>query len=103
MRTIYGSDLVLISFFNISMAVDILEAGEVTFTLVTNKKHKGNCEASSLLFMFFSNSRSKTLLISQALSFQSYDKSSSLKLVTTYSGSTVIFILTITISKTIKI
>ena len=38
MRFIYGSDLVSIPFSNIKIAVNILEAEEVTFTLVTNKE-----------------------------------------------------------------
>jgi len=38
MRSIYGSDLVSIPFSNIKIAVNILEAEEVTFTLVTNKE-----------------------------------------------------------------
>ena len=46
------------------MAVDILEAEEVAFTLVSNKKYKEKRKVSSLSSISFSNSRSKTLLIS---------------------------------------
>ena len=67
-RTIYSPDFVLKSFSNIKIAVNIPEIEEVTFTLVSNKKHKEKNKAFSLSSMSSSNSRSKTLLISQALS-----------------------------------
>ena len=67
-RTIYSPDFVLKSSSNIKIAVNIPEIEEVTFTLVSNKKHKEKNKASSLSSMSSSNSRSKTLLISQALS-----------------------------------
>ena len=50
------------------MAVDILEAEEVTFTLVSNKKHKRKNNVSFLPSIFFSDSRSKLLFILQTLS-----------------------------------
>ena len=49
------------------MAVDIPEVEEVTFILVFNKKHKKKNKVSSFIFISFSNSGSKTLLISWAL------------------------------------
>ena len=39
-RNIYSPDLILTSSSNIKITIDILEAEEVTFTLVFNKKHK---------------------------------------------------------------
>ena len=63
MKTIYSSDLVLISSSNIEMAVNALEAEEVTFTLVTNKKYKRKSKVSSLSSISWSDSRSKILLI----------------------------------------
>jgi len=50
------------------MAINVLEAEEVAFTLVSNKKHKGKGKVSFLSFMSFSNFRSKTSLILWALS-----------------------------------
>ena len=41
------------------MAVDVLKAEEITFTLATSKKHKGRSKVSFLSFMSFSNSKSK--------------------------------------------
>ena len=61
------------------MTIDVPEAEEVAFTLVSNKKHKKKDKVSFLPFMSFSNSRSKTSLILWALSFQSCDNLSSLK------------------------
>jgi len=58
-RTIYSLDLVSISYPDIEIAVDIPEA-EVTFTLVTNKKHNGKGKAFSLHSMSSSTFRSKT-------------------------------------------
>ena len=63
MRTIYGSNLVPISFSDIKIAINILEAKEVTFTLVTNKKHKKKSKTSSFPSISSSNFRSKTFLI----------------------------------------
>ena len=63
MRTIYNSNTILIPFSNIEMAVNILEAEEIAFTLVTNKKSKGKTKVSS----FPSNDfRNKILLVSRA-------------------------------------
>jgi len=59
-RTIYSP--------NIEMAINVLEAEEVTFTLVSNKKHKEKNKVSFLPSISSSNSRSKTLLILWALS-----------------------------------
>ena len=61
------------------MAINVPEAEEVAFTLVSNKKHKEKGKVSFLPSMSFSNSRSKTSLILWALSFQSCDNLSSLK------------------------
>ena len=66
-RVIYSSDLVLIPSPDIKMAIDVLEAEEITFTLVTNKKYKRKIKVFSLSSMSFFNSRNKTSLISQAL------------------------------------
>ena len=41
MRTVYSPVPVPTSFPDVEMAVNAPEAEEVTFTLVTNKKHKG--------------------------------------------------------------
>ena len=41
MRTVYGPVPIPTPSPNMEMAVDALEAEEVAFTLVTNKKHKG--------------------------------------------------------------
>jgi len=75
-RTIYSSNLVPISSSNIKTTFNILEAEEVAFSLVSDKKHKRKNNASFLPSMSFSDSRSKTSLISQALPF--------FKAVTTY-------------------
>jgi len=64
MRSIYGSDLVLMPAPDVEMAVDTPETGEVAFTLITNKKYKRKSKASFLSFMFFS--KNNTSLISQA-------------------------------------
>ena len=45
------------------MPIDIPEAEEVAFTLVTNKKCKGKSKASFLSFMSFSDFKNKILLI----------------------------------------
>jgi len=67
-KTIYGSNLVPTSSSNIEMAVDVPEAEEVTFTLVSNKKHKEKRKVSSLSSMSSSDSKNKTSLISWASS-----------------------------------
>jgi len=56
MRTIYGSDS------DVKMAVDVLEAEIVTFTLVTNKKCKQKNKASSLPSMSFSDFKTRHCL-----------------------------------------
>ena len=45
------------------MAVNVLEAEELTFTLISNKKYKRKDKVSSLPSISFSDPRSKTLLI----------------------------------------
>lgn len=45
------------------MVIDIPEAKEVTFTLISNKKCKRKSKVSSFLSISFSDSKSKTLLI----------------------------------------
>ena len=62
-KTVYGPDPILILSLDVKIAVDALEAEEVTFTLVTNKKNKGKVKASSLSFTDF---RSKISLVSRA-------------------------------------
>ena len=85
-RTVYGPDSVPVPFPNVEIAVDVLVAKEVTFTLVTNQKCKNKGKASFSLSGTSPNSRSKTSLVSRALPFP--------KAVTTC--------LAITISKTIQ-
>ena len=68
-RAIYGPNPVPMLFPNVKMVVDVLEAEEVIFTLVINKKHKRKSKASPLSFVLFSDFRSKTLLILRASSF----------------------------------
>jgi len=82
MRTIYGPDLILMFFPDVEMSIDVLEAEEVAFILVTNKKHKRKSKASFLSSMYFSNFRSKILLISYAVPLS--------KTVTTCSSSAII-------------
>ena len=48
-KTIYGSDLVSTSSLHIEMAVNVPDAEEVAFTLVSNKKYK---EKSKAFFLF---------------------------------------------------
>ena len=67
-KAIYGSDLILMPSSGIKMAVDTLEAKEVTSTLVTNKKYKRKVKAPFISSMSFSNSKGKILLILQASS-----------------------------------
>jgi len=64
-RTIYSLDLASIPYLDIEIAVDVPET-EVTFTLVTNKKHKRNSKVSSFPSISSSDFRSKTLFISWA-------------------------------------
>ena len=51
-------------FSNIEMVIDVPEAKEVTFTLISNKKCKRKSKVSSFLSISFFDSKSKTLLIS---------------------------------------
>jgi len=78
MRTIYSLDLVSISYPDIRIAVDVPEA-EVTFTLVTNKKHKGKGKASFFSFISPSDFRSKTAYFIGSSSFYSCNNLSSLQ------------------------
>ena len=72
------------------MAADVLEIEEVTFTLVTNKKYKRKGKVSFLSSMFWSDSRSKTSLISWALPFSNAVTAHLVsKLVITYPDSAV--------------
>ena len=87
------------------MAVDVSKAKEVAFTLVSNKNYKEKNKVSSLSSISSSNSRSNTLLISQASSLlKAVTTCSASKPVTTYSGLAIIvtFSPAITISKTVK-
>ena len=84
-KIIYSPDLVPTPFPEVKMAVDALEAKEVTFTLVTNKKCKRKSKASFLPSMSSSNFRSKTSLILHAiLFFKAIITCLASKLVTTY-------------------
>lgn len=60
MRTIYSLDLILISSPNVEITINVPEAKEVAFTLITNKKHK----RKNKFFMSSSDYRSKILFIS---------------------------------------
>ena len=102
MRTIHSSNLILISSFNVKIAVNILEA-EVAFTLVTNKKYKRRSKAFSLYSIFFSNFKSKILFISQILSLiKTVTTYAVSKSVTTYLSSTMTSSLVMITSKIIK-
>jgi len=63
-RTIYGPGLIPTFSSDIEIAVDLPEAKEVVFTLVSNKKYKEKSKASFFYSMFFSDFRGKTSLIS---------------------------------------
>ena len=88
---------------NIEIAIDILEAEEITFTLVANKKHERKDKATFLPSMSSSNSKSKISLISQDFSLPkaiiTYPVSN---LVVTHSSLAVTSSLVIITSKTIK-
>jgi len=104
MRTIHGPDFVLTPSPNIEMTINTSETKGITFTLVTNKKHKKKQKASFLLFISSSNSRSKTLLILQPSSLpKAIITHSVLKPVTTCPGLTIIYSLAITTSKIIRL
>jgi len=66
MRTVYGPVPVPTPSPDVEMAVDALEAEEVAFTLVTNKKHKDKGKVPSPLSGTSPDSRSKTSLVSRA-------------------------------------
>jgi len=68
MRTVYGPVPILTPSPDVEIAVDVPEAEEVTFTLVTNQKCKGKGKISSPFSGTPSNSRSKILLVSRASS-----------------------------------
>ena len=64
MRTVYGSNPVPTSSSDVEINIDVPEAEEVAFTLVTNKKRdKGKAKVSSPPPI---NSRNKILLVSRA-------------------------------------
>jgi len=63
-RNIYGPGLIPTFSSDIEIAVDVPEAEKATFTLVSNKKYKEKSKASFFYFMFFSDFRDKTSLIS---------------------------------------
>ena len=63
MRTIYGSDLVPTSFFDIEIAGDLPKTKEVVFTLVINKKYKRRGKVFSFSSMSSFDFRSRTSLI----------------------------------------
>ena len=67
MRTIYGPIPIPTPSSNVEMAVDTPEAEEVTFTLVTNKKHKSKGKVPSPPSGTSPDFRSKTFLVSRAL------------------------------------
>ena len=66
MRTVYGPVPVSTPSPDVEMAVNAPEAEEVTFTLVTNQKHKGKSKVPSPSSRTSSNSRSKISLVSRA-------------------------------------
>jgi len=49
MRTIYGPDLILMFFPDVEMSIDVLEAEEVAFILVTNKNTRERAKFLSFL------------------------------------------------------
>ena len=63
MRTIYNLDLVPISSSNAEVTVNILEAEDVTLTLVANKKYKEKNKVSFLSSISFFDFKSKVLFI----------------------------------------
>jgi len=67
MRTVYGPVPVPTPSPDVEMAVDVPEAEEVAFTLVTNKKRKDKGKVPSSLSETPPDSRSKTSLVSRAL------------------------------------
>ena len=77
-RTIYGLDLVSISYPDIEIAIDVPEA-EVTFTLVTNKKHKGKGKVFFFPFISLSDFRNKTAYFIGSPSSYNCDNLSSLQ------------------------
>ena len=66
MRTVYGPVSVPTPSSDVEIAVDIPEAEEVTFTLVTNQKRKDKGKVLSPLSGTPPDSRSKTSLVSRA-------------------------------------
>jgi len=87
------------------MSVDVPEAEEVTFTLVSNKKHKEKSKVSSLPSMSSSDSKNRILLILWAPSLpKDVTANPASKLVITHHGLAIIVIPSppITISKSIK-
>lgn len=93
-----------IHFSDVKITVNVPEAEEVAFTLVTNKKYKGKIKVPSLSFISFFNSRSKTLLILQTFSFyKAITTCLVLKPMISCPSSTVISSLAITTSKNIKL
>ena len=88
MKTVYNSNSVPTSSPNVEMDVDALETKEVAFTLVTNKKR--NKRKAKVPSLPSTNSRSKILLVSKALSIsKTITISVASKLVTTCSFSAV--------------
>jgi len=78
-------------------------AEEVAFTLVINKKHKGKGKAPPLSSVSSFDSKSKTLLISRALSLlKTVTSLLVLKLVTTHPGSAMTSSLATMTSKTVQ-
>ena len=97
--TIYSHD----SSSNIEIAIDIPKAEEITFTLVTNKKHERKDEATFLPSISSSNSKSKISLISQDFSLpKAITTCLASNLVITHSSLAMTSSLVIITSKTIK-
>ena len=63
MRTIYNLDLVPISSSDAEVTVNILEAEDVTLTLVANKKYKKKNKVPFLSSISFFDFKSKVLFI----------------------------------------
>ena len=79
-------------------------AEKVTFTLVTNKKHKRKNKAPPLSSISFFDSKNKTLLISRVFPLpKTITSLSVLKLVTTHSGSTMTSSPATITSKTVQV
>jgi len=104
MKTVYNLDSIPMSFSDVEITVDIPEAENFAFILVTNKKYKRKSKALFFPSMSFSYSRSKILFVSRAFPLSNAVTSCLvLKLVTTCHGSAMTFSPATITSKTIQV